>query len=240
VNAALITARDGSQSIPQKNLLRVGGKSLLARQIAVAQASSRITPGAVYVSTNGPLIAAEAVRCDAQVIDRPAELSGPTANHGDAIAHAARAIAADGRLDILVVLLGNTAMVAPADVDACVALLEDRPELDSAMTVWEAADDHPYRAMTLAPDGRLVAFPDADRQVPPNRQQYPTVYYYDNGVWALRPRALLQRNGPSPWWWMGERCAPVVRPWVTGRDIHGALDVAIAEWWVAGGHAHAH
>jgi N-acylneuraminate cytidylyltransferase len=31
---------------------------------------------------------------------------------------------------------------------------------------------------------------------------------------------------------MGKRSAPIVREWVTGRDIHGRLDVAIAEWWL--------
>jgi len=32
---------------------------------------------------------------------------------------------------------------------------------------------------------------------------------------------------------MGKRCLPIVRNWVTGRDIHTLLDVSIAEWWLA-------
>ena len=31
---------------------------------------------------------------------------------------------------------------------------------------------------------------------------------------------------------MGKRCYPVIRTWVTGRDVHTHFDVALAEWWL--------
>jgi hypothetical protein len=31
---------------------------------------------------------------------------------------------------------------------------------------------------------------------------------------------------------MGRRVLPIVRPWVTGRDIHGLIDVFFSEAWL--------
>jgi N-acylneuraminate cytidylyltransferase len=238
--AAVVTARGGS-SWTDKNLLRVGDRPLVVRQVEAAQ-SSGVCTGGVYCLTDGPGIAAAAAAAGATIIDEPAHLASADANHGDAIVHAGDLINADlgGRLSVLVVLLGNTAMVSPQDVVAAVQALDDHQDADSCMTVWRAADDHPLRALTLDEHGWLVPYPCRNRRAPTNRQQYPAVYYYDNGVWALRTRCLRDRNGaPNPWWWMGQRCIPIVRDWVTGRDIHGPLDLAIARWWVEEGHTHA-
>ena len=236
MNAAVVTARGGSKSIPGKNILAVGGKPLLVWQINAAQAAKGVD--AVYVSTDCPEIAFVARAAGAEVIWRPAELAGDTADHGDAIKHAAHEIDRlnSGALDILVVLLGNTAMVDGDDIDACIHAIEENPFADSAMTVWEAADDHPLRALTINEEGYLSPYPTAERKAPCNRQEYPTVYYYDNGVWALRKYCVESRDGlANPWWWMGKRSVAVVRPWVTGRDVHGPLDVGITEWWLRGG-----
>jgi N-acylneuraminate cytidylyltransferase len=99
------------------------------------------------------------------------------------------------------------------------------------MTVWEAADDHPLRALEIH-DGILRPYGGVERRVSTERQSYAKAYYYDQGVWAFRKQCVRSQDGPNPWWWMGKRSAPIVREWVTGRDIHGRLDVAIAEWWL--------
>ena len=31
---------------------------------------------------------------------------------------------------------------------------------------------------------------------------------------------------------MGKRVHPIVRPWATGRDVHGLIDVFFSEQWV--------
>ena len=82
-------------------------------------------------------------------------------------------------------------------------------------------------------DGLLEPYGDPGRQVSTERQSYPKAYYYDQGVWAFRKECVQRRDGPNPWWWMGRRCLPVIRSWVTGRDVHTLLDVALAEWWLA-------
>jgi N-acylneuraminate cytidylyltransferase len=231
VNAAIITARAGSKSIVQKNVYPVAGTPLIGYPIHAAQDAARVE--AVYITTDGEEIADVGRTMGCQIIWRPEELAGDHVNHGDVIKHAVEVVDAQ-RPDLanVVLLLGNTVMIDGDLIDRSLAMLEDRPDLDSVMSVWEAADDHPFRALQIE-DGLVYAFGDKDRQVSTERQSYPAAYYYDQGVWTFRKECVQRRDGPNPWWWMGRRCAPIVRPWVTGRDIHTLLDAAISEWWVS-------
>ena len=230
MNAAIITARAGSKSIPDKNVFFVAGKPLVSYPIEAALAASGID--SVFVSTDGKSIAEVSRALGCAIIERPPELGGDHVNHGDVIKHAVEWV--EGRLSELenvVLLLGNTVMIDGGIIDHCLSLLDQRSELDSVMTVWEAADDHPLRALEIH-DGLLRPFGDPDRQVSTERQSYRKAYYYDQGVWAFRKSCVQRNDGPNPWWWMGKRCYPVIRTWVTGRDVHTHFDVALAEWWL--------
>jgi N-acylneuraminate cytidylyltransferase len=230
MNVAIVTARAGSKSIRNKNVMALRDRPMVQYPIQAALDASRV--GAVYVSTDGEAIAEASRAIGATVIPRPDELGGDSVNHGVVIKHAVEWV--DQRIDNLesvVLLLGNTVMVDGPIIDRALEILGQRADLDSVMTVWEAADDHPYRALEIAPDGLVTTF-GGPRKVSTERQSYPKAYYYDQGVWAFRKHTVQSEDGPNPWWWMGKRVFPIVRPWVTGRDIHGMIDVHFAEWWV--------
>lgn len=230
MNVAIITARAGSKSIIDKNILPLRGKPMVQYPIHAAQAATRI--GGVYVSTDGEGISQASLAAGATIIPRPDELGGDSVNHGIVIKHAVEWV--DARvpdLENVVLLLGNTVYIDGPIIDRCLAELEAKPELDSVMTVWEAADDHPYRALQINSDGLVETF-GGPRKVSTERQSYPKAYYYDQGVWAFRKQTVQTQDGPNPWWWMGKRVMPIVRSWVTGRDIHGPIDVFFSEAWV--------
>jgi len=231
VNAAIVTARKGSKSIRDKNVYKVAGRPLVAYPIQAALDANSIDR--VYVSTDGEAIAEVSQNLGCEIIWRPEELGGDSVNHGDVIKHAVEYVdtLVGGALENVVLLLGNTVMVDDGVIDGAVQMLEGRPDLDSVMTVWEAADDHPLRALEIH-DGLLRPYGGADRQVSTERQSYKKAYYYDQGVWAFRKECVQRKEGPNPWWWMGKRSFPIVRAWVTGRDVHTHLDMAIAEWWL--------
>jgi N-acylneuraminate cytidylyltransferase len=187
----------------------------------------------VFVSTDGESIAKAGQDLGCEVIWRPEELCGDHVNHGDVIKHAVEWV--DGKyegLENVVLMLGNTVMVDGALIDQSLAILAERPDLDSCMSVWEAADDHPLRSMQIK-DGLLRPYGDENRQVSTERQSYSKAYYYDQGVWTFRKECVQKREGPNPWWWMGKRSYPIVRNWVTGRDIHTHLDISMAQWWLS-------
>ena len=230
MNVAIITARAGSKSIRDKNVFHVRGKPLIAFPIQAALGAQRIDR--VYISTDGESIADVGKEMGCEIIWRPEELAGDHINHGDVIKHAVEYVdAQQPGLRNVVLLLGNTVMLDAELLDEALSMLDAQPDLDSVMSVWEAADDHPFRSLQIK-DGILRPYGDENRQVSTERQSYPKAYYYDQGVWAFRKECVQRRDGPNPWWWMGKRSAPIVRNWVTGRDVHTLLDVKFSECWL--------
>jgi len=141
-NAAIVTARAGSKSIINKNILPLAGKAMVQYPIHAAQAAKRIS--SVWVSTDGEGIANASREAGATIIPRPDELGGDSVNHGIVIRHAVEYVAErDPDLKNIVLLLGNTVYIDGEIIDRCLEQLETRPDLDAVMTCWEAADDHP-------------------------------------------------------------------------------------------------
>jgi len=234
MNVAIITARgDMHESLPDKNLVEVASWPLITYPLMAAN-SEQIKK--IFVSTNSEKIT-KVVRefCpSAFVINRPPELSEPDTNHGDVIRHAVKFVddAFPGRLENVVVLLGNTVMVDSALVDRCLIKLQSNEQATGVMTVWKAADDHPYRSMRVDEDGMLKEYEIRKGAIDTNRQSYEPAYYYDQGVWAFRKEYAYLKEGPQPWWWMGKSVLPVVREWSAGRDVHNEFDLEVAEWWI--------
>ena len=239
MNIALITAKGSQTHLKDKNLKLIAGKPSVAYSIEAAISSTSIDK--VFLSTESQGIADVGRKFGAKVIERPESLAQHDTNHGDVILHAHQQIKRQvGAYTNLVVLLGNTVMTRPQDISKCLDLLSSDDAATSCMTVWEAQDDHPLRAMVESPDGYLQSYlPNESPDT--NRQSYPKVFFYDQGPWVVRARTLEffssgrfedEARGPGPWWWMGERTLLARRDWVTGRDTHGELDLSIAEWWL--------
>ena len=231
MNVVIVTARAGSKSILDKNVYEVLGRPLVAYPIQAGLDAERIDK--VFVSTDGDSIARAGQDLGCEIIWRPEALCGDHVNHGDVIKHAVEWVDEKYEgLENVVLMLGNTVMVDGALIDQSLEILAERPDLDSCMSVWEAADDHPLRSMQIK-DGVLRPYGDENRQVSTERQSYSKAYYYDQGVWTFRKECVQKREGPNPWWWMGKRSYPIVRNWVTGRDIHTHLDISMAQWWLS-------
>lgn len=234
-NFAVITAKGNNLSLKDKNLILINGQPLIAYSIKAAMESKLITD--VYVSTECTKIKSYCIDNNIKIIDRPSYLSQPESNHGDVIVHAYQTLKSiHGKVDSVVILLGNTLMTKANDIDFAISKMYESNDSTSCMTIWKAQDDHPYRAMKINGLGYLESF-DKDLNSPStNRQSYPDVYFYDQGPWVMRSSTLENtkenKSGPGPWWWMGEKCIPIIREWVTGRDVHGELDIALAEWWL--------
>lgn len=234
-NIVLITAKGGNTSIKNKNLIEIEGKTFLGWQLTAAKEAKFIDE--IFVSTECPMIKKEALKYGAKIIDRPKHLAQAMTNHGDAIKQGA--IEAEKilgeEIGIVTILLGNTAYNRGEDIDKTIEVLNNNKESSSCMTVWQAQDDHPYRAMTINNNGYLESFLKLN-SIDTNRQSYPDVFYYDQGPWSVRYSVLMNskkgETGPACWWWMGNNCIPIIRPWVTGKDIHTQFDVEITREWL--------
>ncbi|MFI6049122.1 cytidylyltransferase domain-containing protein [Streptomyces violascens] len=83
---AVVPARGGSKGVPGKNLASVAGVPLVVRAVLACRSARLVTD--VVVSTDDPAIAAAARSAGADVVVRPAAISGDTASSEAAVLHA--------------------------------------------------------------------------------------------------------------------------------------------------------
>lgn len=178
---ALIPARAGSKSIPGKNLAPVGGRSLLARAIDQAKGCPEIDR--IIVSTDGAAIAEAAKAAGAEVMERPAHLSGDTSPVIETIREVQSQLRTQGETAAYMCLLEpTTPLRTSGDIQACLRLLHD-DNLDSVAT-FRAADLNPNRAWRLD-GGRPGPFmADGNPWLP--RQKLPPAYQLSGAVYAWR------------------------------------------------------
>jgi N-acylneuraminate cytidylyltransferase len=183
---AVIPARSGSKGIRGKNVARVGGRSLIAR--AVDSAVNASTIGAVYVTTDGPDIAAEARLAGALVIDRPVELAGDEASSESALLHALDSIAGEaGDPDVLVFLQATSPFIDPGDLDAAVR----RVLAGDADVVFAAVRSHAF--LWRIEGGETVAV-NHDADFRPRRQERPAEYRETGAFYVMDARGFREHR----------------------------------------------
>ena len=228
---ALLTARGGS-SLHNKNVLSVLGKPLLTYPAEAAKRSKYIQ--GFFASSDDSEILKTAETCGYLGIQRPPEISGPQAQHRDSIVHALGVmdVQHNVRPDLLVVLLGNSASICAAWIDACIGLLISDPKASAAVPVAEDMDHHPFRAKRVDKSGYLdsfVRFPKGP--VSTNRQDLEACYFLCHNFWVLRVQVSVNnRSGKKPWTFMGKRVVPFKVP--NSLDVHSLSDLALTERWL--------
>jgi N-acylneuraminate cytidylyltransferase len=205
---ALIPARGGSKGIARKNLLRLGGKPLIAYSILQARASIRIDR--VIVSTDDEEIALVAREWGAEVpFLRPAAFAADLSTDLEVFRHALDwLVEHENYRPGMVVHLRPPSPVRRIDlIDAAVDLLAQHPEADAVRSV-SVARQTPFKMWTVTPGGYLepiVRLPGvADSQSLP-RQKLPLAYWQNGYVDVVRPRAVQEKN--SMW---GDCALPLV------------------------------
>jgi len=233
-NVVIITAKGNNKSIHGKNTIKIVNTPCIVYGIRAGLNAKNIERTFVFSDSQAIRKLGERYNCIS--IKEPKKLTAECANHGDAIAYAVNQVKEKylPDLEIVTVLLGNSVAVNSELIDLSIEILKKNKKIDSVMSVWRAQDDHPYRALKINKKGFLESF--LRKRVGTSRQSYPPVYYYDQGIWTFRWENILKKNGPSPWWWMGKNSFPIIRNWVTGRDIHTQLDIDFCEYWIKNKH----
>jgi CMP-N,N'-diacetyllegionaminic acid synthase len=219
---AIIPARGGSRGIPGKNLREVGGKPLIAHTIEQALASPEITR--VVVSTDDGEIARVSESYGAEVVARPAEISGDEATSESALLHVLETLQArEGYLPQLVVFLQCTSPLRGSD-DVSGAIRHLRGSgADSLLSVipfhvfiWQLVDGVP-RAL------------DYDYRERPRRQDRLPEYQETGSIYVFKPWVLLEQNNR-----LGGTVALYEMEEWTALDINTPQDLELCEHLLAG------
>jgi YrbI family 3-deoxy-D-manno-octulosonate 8-phosphate phosphatase len=184
---AIIPARGGSRGIPRKNLCAIAGKPLIAYTIEHAKATPAIER--VIVSTDDAEIAATAERYGAEVVWRPAEISGNTAASETAVIHALDELARRDqyRPDLVVLLQATSPLRAKDDVQRAIETLLD----EGADSLFSACTVHGF---VWRQSGCEVSSLSYDYRARQPRQAAP-VDFIENGSIYVTRREWLYRTG---------------------------------------------
>ncbi len=182
---AIIPARGGSKGIPRKNVRLLAGRPLIAYNLMEAQRSRYITRR--VVSTDDPEIAAVSRQYGAEVVWRPAEISGDAASSEEALLHALEYFQqSEGyQPDLLVFLQCTSPLTLAADIDGTIQALLDQ-QADTALAVtpfhyflWKPVTNGDSVGINHNKRSRLL------------RQQREPQYLETGAVYVMRTRGFI-------------------------------------------------
>ena len=224
---AVILARAGSKSLPDKCVLPLCGRPVISYTIEHARQSRRVDD--IVVSTDSPRVRAIARKHGVLVIDRPAALADDTATVDAAGRHAVQEYERpDGRrapVEVVVLLYGNVPVRASGIIDRVVEHLV-RSGADSVRTVAPVGRHHPDWMHRLDGD-RLSPY---RRNSIYRRQDLEPLYYHDAAVAAVMRASLFSvraMSDPQGFW--GSDCRAVVQDPLDTVDVDGLADFYFAE-----------
>jgi len=218
---AIIPARGGSQGIPLKNIQPLAGVPLLAWSIAQAQQTPEID--GVYVSTDHERVALVAEENGAEVIVRPADISGHTASSETALQHALDHLAVAGvpEPEIVVFLQATSPFRRPEDLST--ALCRFRQE--GADSLFAASPQHGFvwrrRGTALEP----LTYDAACR---PRRQEIGEIMVENGSFYLFRPAVLRNNNNR-----LGGRITVHPMGFIEALQIDEPADLELANWLMA-------
>ena len=215
---AIIPARAGSKSVPNKNIRNIGGKPMLAHSIDHAKESK--TVNRIIVSTDSAEYARIAKEYGAEVpFLRPAEYATDTALDYDVFYHALTWLKENDHYmpDVVVQLRPTYPIRRSEDIDNMVELLLKHPEADSVRSMTKATEI-PYKMWLLkdsciksevegcqilgdekgAVTGQIIPLiKDIPECYNMPRQQLPVAYYQNACIDVFRPMVVLEKHSMS-------------------------------------------
>jgi CMP-N-acetylneuraminic acid synthetase len=173
---AVIPPRGGSKGIPGKNLRPVAGIPLVVRAIEAARSCGLIDR--VVVSTDDPAIVDAALAAEAEVVNRPAHLSGDRATSESAVLHALEH--ADPGAEIVVFLQPTSPFIDTAAL--CEAI--ERVRSGSEDVVFSAVETFAF-LWQLDDEGRAIGV-NHDPSARPRRQDREPHFQETGGFYVMR------------------------------------------------------
>lgn len=179
----VVPARSGSKRLPGKNLMSIGGISLVGRAVITGEKFARLITdeSAVLVDTDSEVIALEARRYGGETpFLRPAELARATTSTADSVLHAVNRFETlrDVRVNSIVLLQPTSPLRMVEDVMQCWHARQRAGRSSSLTVVASRGHGQP---LTMAADGTLeLELPGASggRKVVANG----SAYVIDRGV----------------------------------------------------------
>lgn len=223
---AVILARAGSKGLPNKCIVPVLGKPMIAYTFEHAK-DARTLDG-IVLTTDSREAASLAGQYGVEVVDRPMELASDKARVDESVRHAVLQYETrhGSRVDVIIILYGNIPVRAVGAVDRAAEHLV-RCGGDSVRTVAPVGKMHPDWMHKLDGDKLVQYRPNSIHR----RQDLEPLYYHDGAVIAVTREALFGpgTTGSDPHAFFGKDRRAIVQGPHDAVDVDEPLDVLVAE-----------
>lgn len=213
---ALQTARAGSKGVPNKNTIKIKNQPLFLHNLIYAKRSQKIKQ--VYVTTDDEMIVNVAKANGVIPINRPYYLRNSHSSHWGTIIHGLLKIEEyeSKKVDILVVLFGNTYGAYTHHLDSAIDMLISDPKLDSVMSVSLANFHNPFRAWKIVNNRMTTILPQEFIVnnaicVVSDRNAAGDTYFFNGSFWIVKREPLIRCDGLEPFPWIGSQVAPFIQ-----------------------------
>ena len=183
---AIIPARGGSKRLPNKNILDLNGKPLIAWSIEAAKKSKYIDE--IVVSSDSNEILEIAQKYNVKTIKRPDELATDTASSVDVVKHVAENYPG---YEYVVLLQPTSPLRNKKHIDEAIELLEKK-NADAIISVCEV-DHSPLWSNTLPESLSMKNFLREDVKNK-RSQDLPTYYRLNGAIYICKTDRLLEQN----------------------------------------------
>lgn len=216
---AIIPARMGSKGLPQKNILSLCGKPLIAYTIEAALESEGLDK--VYVSTESKVIASVAKEYGIEVLDRPMELAQDDSSIIDVLKHII--LHHISRLGTIISLQPTTPLRTASDIDEALSIYM-HSGCDSVVSVSESRET-PYRAFKIRHScSEKFLEPLYPTHLPYRRQSLPITYIVNGGIYITQHMNIIEGVG-----FFGGDVVPYIMPYERSIDIDDEFDFRLVE-----------
>ena len=183
---AIIPARGGSKRLPNKNILDLNGKPLIAWSIEAAKKSKYIDK--IVVSSDSEEILKIAKKYDVNIIKRPDELATDTASSIDVVKHVIKNYPG---YEYIVLLQPTSPLRTEKHIDEAIELLE-RKKADAVISVCEM--DHSPLWSNILPEN--LSMENFLREDVKNKrsQDLPKYYRLNGAIYICKTDKFLEKN----------------------------------------------
>ena len=219
----VIPARGGSKSIPQKNIVDLNGKPLIAYTIDAAKKSKLLN--SCIVSTDSEDIASVASTFGAEVpFIRPSKLSNDHSDSLGVMLHALEFMENQNETvyDAVLMLQPTTPFRSVSLIDDALKYLAES-DLDSVVSLVDVGANHPHRMYSLDETNELIPLLRNVRDPMKPRQKLPPFYIRSGDIYATRRSCLLEQKSL-----IGHRSGGVIIDPKLGVNIDEYIDLEIA------------
>lgn len=222
----VVPARGGSERVPRKNLVLLGGKPLLQYTLDSIRAAG--VAEMAIVSTDDPHIRSCAESSGFRVLERPAHLAGSTTNTEAVLLHTLDHLAKEEWTPEWVVTLPPTNPFRTVKtIHSFIEATQQASNIDAIFSVTERAEDFWIEERSGA---LRRVFPEAPRSQQQRMARGEILFEENGAVYATRVNALRKgcaKNNLAPI--LGERRMALAIPKREGMDINEKQDIEIAE-----------